>query len=147
LILFALGILFALETHLEVRILSRLWPLLLTSLGGGFVGIFYVRERREPFFLGIGVYLVSFSLLALYCSLTSWSRMAELWPLFIGFLGLSFLAIYLVSARELIYLFFIILFFSACFVFLLVFSISPHFWWILFFFLGLAVYVLGIERG
>jgi len=146
LFLFALGALFALEARLELRILSRLWPLLLTSLGGGFIGIFLERERREPFFLGIGVYLISFSLFALTCSFTSWRLMAELWPLFIGFLGLSFLALYLASPRHAIHLFFAILFFSVCALFLLVFSIAAHLWWILFFFLGLAIHVLAREQ-
>ena len=67
-------------------------PLLITSLGGGLVGIFHQRGRRESVFLGAGVYLICFSLLALYCSFTSWSRLAVLWPLFIGFLGVAFLA-------------------------------------------------------
>lgn len=146
LLLFALGVLFALESLLNVHILSRLWPLLIASLGGGFIGIFFQRHRRESLFLGIGVYLVCFSLLALYCSFAGWNRMAVLWPLFLGFVGVSFLALYLLFARELIYLFLIVLSFSACFVFLLVFAISGHLWWLLFFFLALAVYVLGIER-
>lgn len=141
--LIVLGILFGLETYLNIRILSSLWPLLLTSIGGGFIGIFYKREKREAIYLGIGIYIICFSIIALYCNFTSWGKLGVLWPLFLGFAGLSFLITHLFYRRAKVYLLLSAMLFSIMIIFFLVFSISHNFWWLIFILLGISILITG----
>jgi len=140
-ILISLGIIFGLETLLKFQILYNLWPLILTNLGAGFISIFFKRERRDSIYLGIGVYIICFSILAFYCNFQTWEKLSVLWPSFIAFIGISYLFIYLFFARHPIYLFMIILFLSVSLVFFIVFSVNSKYWWIIFIFLGIAAFV------
>ena len=137
--LILLGILFGLETYFKVSILYKLWPVMLTSLGGGFIGIYYKRRRSEVTYLILGIYIVCFSILAQYYNFTSWSKLAYQWPVFIGFAGLSFLITYLFYSRNRIYLFSAAFFFSVMLIFFLVFSVSKFYWWLIFIFLGISI--------
>jgi hypothetical protein len=134
-----LGVLFGLETYFKVSVLYKLWPVMLTSLGGGFVGIYYKRRRSEVTYLILGIYIVCFSILAQYYNFTSWGKLAYQWPVFIGFAGMSFLITYLLYSRNRIYLFSAAFFFSIMLIFFLVFSVSKFCWWLIFIFLGISL--------
>ncbi|MBN1114621.1 MAG: hypothetical protein JXA66_04715 [Oligoflexia bacterium] len=138
--LFMLGILFAVETYYNYLILNKLWPVILTSLGGGFIAIFFKRKKREPFYLASGVYIICFSILALVCNFTNWD-LTRVWPVFIGFIGISQLALYVFHTRHRLYLFMMFVFFSISVVFYLVFTVSYKFWWTMLFMLGFAMLI------
>ncbi|HOK40367.1 MAG TPA: hypothetical protein PLD27_04935 [bacterium] len=137
-----LGLLFGVETYLNYYFLYKLWPLFITILGAGFVGIFYKREKREAIYLGIGSYLIAFSFLALYCNFFSWVHLSFLWPLFIFFFALSFLSIYFLFAKHIIFLFAFLFFLSISLLFFVVFSISGKLWWLIFIFIGSSILIL-----
>jgi len=141
--LIILGALFGLEANFHIRILSRLWPLLLTSIGAGFIGIFYKREKREAIYLGLGIYVICFSIMALYFNFTTWEMLSFLWPLFLGFAGISFLITYIFYRRDKVNLFLAAILFSITIIFFLVFSISHNFWWFIFILLGVSILITG----
>jgi hypothetical protein len=138
LLLTGLGVLLAIDTLADLSFIYKLWPLLITSLGGGFLGIYVQRCRHEAVYIGVGTYLLGFSGLALYCNFTSWAQMADLWPLFVGFLGLSFCLAYLFGKRSRVLLLPGLLLISLTAVFFFVFAVSVHLWWTAFILAGLS---------
>lgn len=138
-----LGLIFATETFFKIRILYKVWPVIITILGMGYIGIFYKRESREGFFLGIGVYLILFSFLALYCNFTSWKQLSFLWPLFVVFLGISFIAIVIFKLKNKLLLFLGLIMVSISITFFLTSSIHSKFWWSILIFLGISILVMG----
>ena len=137
---FFLGALFAVETYYNYMILYKLWPLIVASLGGGLITIFFKRKRREPIYLASGTFFICFSVLALVCNFTSWN-LSELWPLFVGFIGVSQLILYIFYAHHKVYLFLTFLFLSISIVLFLVFTITYKFWWLIFILLGLTIII------
>lgn len=138
-----LGIAFAVESRLRFHILYKFWPLVIISLAGGFAGIYIRRNRREFFFLAISVYLALFGLLALYLNFTAWNQLSFLWPLFIGFLGLSSLFVFILHSRNRMYLFLSLFMLSMSTIFFLVFYLSGQLWWLTFILLGFSILVTG----
>lgn len=137
------GLVFALETHFRVHVLYRLWPLVLTIWGAGFIGIYTHRERRDAMFLGIGIYIILFSAISQYFSFAGWGAISRLWPAFIGFLGITFLLIYGFHKRQRIYLLLGMFLSSMAMVFSLVFALSWTLWWTTFVFVGVSILVGG----
>ena len=139
----ALGLIFALESFAGYSHLVKLWPLILTSTGAGFIGIYCKRERREALFLGVGVNFILFSLFFLHCNFSSWGSVADLWPLFIMFPGLSFIVVYVFQDRHKLYFFLGLTLVSISLVFFLVFWWSSQLWWTIFFLLGISFFLIG----
>jgi hypothetical protein len=139
LILIVLGLLFAVDSYVGAAIVWRLWPLMITIMGVGFLGIFARRESREAPYLIVGVYLICFSALALYCNFTTWAVLAALWPLFVGFLGLSLLAAFIWHRRNRRTLLMGLLLASLAAGFFFVFSISGGLWWTIFVLAGASI--------
>lgn len=136
-----IGALLAVDSLLHLAFLYRLWPLIITLLGIGFIGIFQQRIRKEPPYLAIGVYLICFSGLALYCSLTTWAALGRLWPLFIVFLGLSFLASFYWHKTKRVLLLLGLLLSSIGVAFYFIFTIDPHLWWTIFLLGGISILI------
>ncbi|MBN2449646.1 MAG: hypothetical protein JXR77_04615 [Lentisphaeria bacterium] len=144
-LLLAIGILLGADALLGLRFVYRLWPLLITVLALGLLGIYHKSRRRMPAFLAAGTYLLCFSVLALHCSLTSWGAMAHLWPLFIAFLGFVFLALYGIhSARRFSLLAGCLLLSLAAVFGILRFWGGQH-WWTAFLLAGISI--LLVEKG
>jgi len=146
LLLIVVGVLLAVDTLADLFFIYKLWPLLIASLGGGLLGIYVRRSRREAIYVGIGIYLLGFGGLALYCNFTSWTRMADLWPLFVGFLGLSFCLAYFLGKRSRVLLLPGLLLISLTAVFFLVFAVSVHLWWTAFILAGLSFLISDKTR-
>lgn len=142
----ALGLIFALESLAGYSHLVKLWPLIIASMGAGFIGIYHKRERRESLFLGVGVNLIFLSLFFLYCNFNSWGIVASLWPLFIMFPGLTFLLVYIFQDHSKLYLLLGLTLLSISIVFFLVFSLSAQLWWTIFFFLGISFFLIGFDK-
>jgi hypothetical protein len=114
----------------------RLWPLLVTVLGIGFIGIYSQRSRRESGYVGLGSFFIGFSMLALYCNFTSWGDLSHLWPVFIALTGVSMVLGFLLGSRRSAVLLTGLLFISLSIVFYLVFNLDHHFWWLSFILTG-----------
>ena len=146
LMLVVMGLLFGVDTLAGIAVIWRLWPLLITILGIGFVGIFARRGRREATYLAVGVYLICFSGLAIYCSFTTWTALAWLWPLFIAFMGLTLLAVVTFCRRGRLMLLLGLLLVSLSAVFFFVFALSPAYWWVIFVLAGISILIAERAR-
>ena len=122
------GLLLILESYGVVRGLWRLWPVFPFILGSGFLLLWARQNRRDTALMGIGVYLVCCALLFFLLNYTSWSRLGDLWPLFIGFLGLAFLGPVVSGSGSRILLPIAFGLLLICGVFLLVATVDPRLW-------------------
>ena len=86
------GVVLILESYDYLEGIWRLWPIFPLILGIGFILLFFNRGRADAALLGIGTYLVCCGAFFFFLNVTTWALLAHLWPLFIGFMGLSFLA-------------------------------------------------------
>jgi hypothetical protein len=145
-LLAVIGVALAIDTILNLSVLYKLWPLLLTMLGAGFVGIYVRRARHESIYIGIGVYLIGFSILALYCSFTSWAALASLWPVFIGLLGLSFCFGHFFGRPRPSILLAGLLLISLAAVFFFIFTLSHRLWWTVFVLAGISFLIFDRVR-
>jgi len=138
-----IGIVFAVETFFDVRIVHKLWPLITVVLGSGLVNIFFLRRKRDVIFFSAGSYLVMFSLLAFYLNFTSWTYLADLWPLFIAFAGMSFLFVFGLKSSSRLYLLLGLFLISFSIAFFIMLSVSTKYWWTIFFLSGLSILAAG----
>lgn len=122
------------------------WPLTVTLAGAALVVAGAGRGRYGQGFIGTGVYLILTSFLFLYLNLTSWSRMGDLWPLFIGFLGVAIFVSGEGFRRRgaLLALSVALVFLSLTF--FLVFSIEARLWPISLLLFGISLLFLGRDR-
>ncbi|MEW6071977.1 MAG: hypothetical protein AB1726_05180 [Planctomycetota bacterium] len=146
LLLIGIGLLLAIDTLAGLYVLHKLWPLLVTLLGVGFLGIYIRRSRRESEYVGIAAFLLGSSAVAMYCSLTTWTALATLWPLFIGVLGASFLAGFAFGGRSPLPLLIGLLLISLCAVFLFVLAIDVRLWWMALVLAGASFLVFARAR-
>ena len=140
-LLIVIGILIALDSMLKISVIPKLWPLLITMLGTGLIGIFIKRKTSGSFYLAAGEYLVCFSGLAFYFNFTSWNQISSLWPLFILFLGIVFLTLFLVNRQKRFLLLVSLLLLSVSIFFLFVFSLDIQFWWSIFILTGISLLI------
>lgn len=141
-----IGILLAIDSIAGRSFIYKLWPLITTILGIGFIGIYTRRARREALYIGVGTYIVGFSGLALYCSLTTWAALATLWPVFICLMGTSFLFGYFFGNRRPVHLLTGLLFISLAVLFYSVFGQNHKLWWIVFICAGISFLVFDKVR-
>ncbi len=140
-ILITIGILIALESFFKLGIVFKLWPVLTLILGGGLIGIYKQRKTTGLLFLGSGEYLILFSILALYCNFTSWSRMSFLWPLFIIFMGVVFFTLYGADRKKRSFLFLGLVLISLSIFFYLMFKVDLQYWWSIFILVGISILI------
>jgi hypothetical protein len=140
------GLLLAIDSALSLSVVPRMWPLLVTALGIGLVGMYHRRRGREPAFLAAGAYLICFSLLALYCSFTSWASLVKLWPLFIAFAGVALIAHSRLSRQRRSSLLLGLLLLSVAATFIVVLAAGPGYWWVLLVLIGGSILVSETRR-
>ena len=136
------GVLFLLENYDIISGIFNLWPIFPLFLGWGLTLIFLKRGRKDLVALGAGVYLICFSLLAFYFNLTSWTTIADTWPIFIGFLGITFLIVAYFDRRRAIYL---LIGIFLCFLyanFVLIFTVDVRLWPISLVLLGVCIFLV-----
>jgi hypothetical protein len=141
-----MGAVLAIDTLTDLTFIYRLWPLVVTVLGVGFIGIYVRRARREAVYIGVGVYLVGFSGLALYCSLTTWAALASLWPVFIALMGASFVFGYFFGDRHPAMLLAGLLSISLAALFYTLFSLNQRLWWSIFILAGISFLIFDKTR-
>jgi hypothetical protein len=140
-LLFVIGALLGIDSVLHLSFMYKLWPLVITMLGIGFIGIFKTRDRREALYLTVGIYLTCFSGLALWCDFSGWGSLKTLWPLFVAFLGIAVTSAYVLCRKKPTWLLIGLLLISTAVVFFLVFSISHDLWWSVFLLAGMSVWI------
>jgi hypothetical protein len=140
-LLLVVGALFALDASLNLSVVYKFWPVLVATMAVGLMGIFLKGNARLPMFLAAGVYLLCFSGLALFCNFTSWTAMADLWPLFIAFLGAAFVALFCFQRSRPVCLLAGLLLVSVSVVFFLTLNVSGRLWWTSFLLAGLSILV------
>lgn len=144
--LFIIGILFALDSYLGISLFLNLWPVLVLILGIGFIGIYSKGKRRGFTYLVIGIYMILFTFLALYCNFTSWALLSIYWPIFITFLGIVVIAIFIYRQTSRVMLFLGLLLIFLSFYFFIVFSIGNNAWWTIFILVGLSILLSRIKK-
>lgn len=122
------------------------WPLTVTLAGTALIVSGKGRGRYGHGLVGTGVYLVLTSFLFLYLNVTSWSRIADLWPLFIGFLGVAIFVSGEGWRRRGVLLFLSAMFVVLALIFFLVFSVEGRLWPISLILFGISLFFLGRER-
>jgi hypothetical protein len=141
-----IGALLAIDAFADLSFVYRLWPLLSVVLGVGFIGIYVRRARREAVYMGVGVYAIGFSGLALYCSFTSWASLSTLWPVFIVLMGVSFLFAFFYGNRNPAMLLAGLLFISLAVLFYSLFGLNHRLWWIVFILAGISFFIFDKVR-
>jgi len=121
------GVILLLESYGIVEGISRLWPVFPCILGIGFI-LLFARKRSDITLLIIGTFLVWVSLLFFFLNFTAWRLLADLWPLFVLFLGFSFLAPVLWVGKRGVFVPLAIILIILGAAFLLVFTIDPRLW-------------------
>lgn len=144
-LLLVIGLVSAVDSLLQLSVVHKLWPLLVVALASGLLGIFVKSGRRAPVFLATGTYLLCFSVLALCCTLTSWALLAVLWPLFITFLGLVFLALFQFHSARRFNLLAGLLLVSLSAVLGVLVTLGAKYWWTAFVLAGLST--LAAEKA
>ena len=139
---FLVGVLLLLGNYNVIPKLDRLWPVFPLFLGSGLGLLYFNRGRKDLVALGLGVFLVCFSILAFYYNFTSWAAISSTWPLFLGFAGISFLVVaYFGNSRPIVFLIGIFLCFL-CLVFILVFTVDLRLWPISLVLLGICIFII-----
>jgi len=141
-----MGAILAIDSITERTVMYKLWPLLCTISGIGFIGIYQQRSRREASYIGVGSFLIELSALFMYCNFTSWSILGTLWPLFIGMIGVAMIAGFVFGNRSPILLLSSLLFLSLATVFFLVFSFNHRLWWSIFILAGCSFFIFDKAR-
>jgi hypothetical protein len=145
-LLAVIGGILAVDTMTNLTVLYKLWPLFCTTLGIGFIGIYLQRSRREAVYMGVGIFFIGFSALALYCNFTSWGMLVTLWPAFLFLLGISMVLGFFFGNRQPVLLLNGLLFISISIVFYLVFSLSSRLWWSVFILSGCSFFIFDKVR-
>jgi hypothetical protein len=143
------GVLLLGENYGVLPAVHNFWPLASGALGAGFL-LLYRSGKLESLLVGIGTYLICFSVLALICNYTSWRILKHAWPLFIGFLGISMLSIFFFARRQYLYLSLGSGLIMLALVFFFVFSVDPLLWPLSLIMFGISVLLLNyfrIKRG
>ena len=138
----AIGGLLILENYGYIRGVYNLWPVFPLILGIGFYMLYRDRGKKDLLLLAIGIYLIQFSVLAFYENYTSWSNMIYLWPFFVGFLGVSFLSIYVSTGKGIIFFHLAVLLIGLCVVFFLIFSVDYRLWPISLILFGISILLI-----
>lgn len=133
------GAILTLENYHVIPGISINWPVLLLILGMGFVLLFFER-KKEPI-IWIGSFLLFISIFFYYLNFTSWKSLAHLWPVFLGVIGLSFLAT-AIFTRKRIFAYLAILFITIFLALYLVFTISLKLWPMSLFIFGISLLII-----
>lgn len=137
-----IGLLLILENYGYINGIYNLWPVFPLVLGIGLYLLYVDRGKKDSIVLAMGVYLIQFSILAFYENYTSWSTMSHLWPFFVGFLGVSFLSIYLSTGKGIIFFHLSVFLIGLCVVFFLIFSVDYRLWPISLILFGISILLI-----
>jgi hypothetical protein len=136
------GSVLTLENFHVISGISRHWPLVLMLAGAGFLLLFFKDMRFDPALVWIGTFLLPLGGFFYFLNFTSWKHIAHLWPLFLGFVGISFLAT-TIFAKSRIFLYISIMFVMLFSALWLVFTVSLRLWPLSFIIFGLSLLLIN----
>jgi hypothetical protein len=137
-----IGALLLLQNYNVIPNINKLWPIFSLFLGWGLGILYFKRGRKDQIALGMGVFLICFSIMAFYYNFTSWVAISGTWPLFLGFAGISFLVVaYFANSHPIVILIGVFLCFL-CFVFILVFTVDLRLWPISLVLFGICIFLI-----
>ncbi len=125
--LMAVGTVLTLENLGLVGGVSRHWPVFALMLGGGFLLLYKNRMETDAALLWLGTFILSAGLFFYFLNFTSWRLLGRLWPVFLGLVGLSFLAVGLARGIRMFNLF-AVAFIGLFLTFTMVFAVSLKLW-------------------
>jgi hypothetical protein len=135
------GSLITMENYSIIQGVTFHWPLLLLIFGIGFIMLFFERKKNDPVLIWLGSFQITLSFLFYYLNATSWKNLVSLWPIFLGIVGISFLALAVLSKKTL-FIYFAGSFLALFIIFTLVFSISARLWPLSFVVFGLSLLII-----
>lgn len=121
-----IGTAIILENYSLITGAIKLWPLLVLTIGAGFVMLFFER-KPDPALLWIGSFLIFLAILFYCLNCFSWSKLSTLWPIFLGIIGLSFLVTD-IFVKNAIFLYLAFLFIALFLTFYFIFAVSLKMW-------------------
>ncbi|MBN2543410.1 hypothetical protein JXI42_11150 [bacterium] len=139
------GIVLTMENLYVFKGFSVHWPIFLAIVGCGFVMLFYRKSRDDVVLLWLGTFVLLLGAFFYYLNYTSWESLENLWPVFLGLIGISFLSIGIIK-KNLIFNIFAISFIALYLIFTMVFSLSTRLWPMSFVIFGTALLVLEYLR-
>jgi hypothetical protein len=140
------GSLITMENYSIIQGVTFHWPLLLLIFGFGFVMLFFERKRSDPVLIWLGTFQITLSILFYFLNATTWKNLVSLWPVFLGIVGVSFLAV-AIFWRKMLFIYFAGSFLALFIIFTLVFSISSRLWPLSFVVFGLSLLIIDqIDR-
>ena len=140
-IFIGVGFLLTLENLDLVDGLSVHWPLFVLIAGTGFVLLFYHRRKNDDFLVWLGSFMILLAVFFYYLNFTSWNQLSFLWPVFLGVVGFSFLAIGVIKKNRL-FGYVGIVFVGLFIVFTMVFTVSKHLWPTSFIVFGICLLII-----
>ena len=140
-IFIGVGVLLTLENMNIVDGISLHWPLFVLIAGSGFIMLFYQRNQNDDFLVWLGTFMVLLGLFFYYLNFTDWNHLSFLWPVFIGIVGFSFLAIGIIKKNRL-FSYLGIVFVGMFLIFTLVFTVSKQLWPTSFVVFGLCLLII-----
>ena len=137
------GALMLMDTYGYLGGVYKLWPVFPLILGVGLCLLYFKKQRFDFALLGIGTYFICISFFFLFLNYTSWSILVDAWPLFIGFLGLSFLAPVIFGKKRGIFIFLALFLIFLSSIFVLAFSANSKLWPISLVLFGICLLLVG----
>lgn len=122
------GLVLLLEGYGYLKGVYRFWPIFPFILGTGFILLFAKRLKNDFALLGIGIYTICVSIFFLILNFIGWQALSRLWPLFIGFLGLSFLGPIAFGKKRGVFVPIASFLILLCTFFILIFTIDSRLW-------------------
>jgi hypothetical protein len=141
-IFICVGILLTLENMDIVDGISLHWPLFVLIAGSGFIMLFYHRDKDDDFLVWLGTFMVLLGLFFYFLNFTNWNQLSFLWPVFLGIVGFSFLAIGIIKKNRL-FGYLGIVFVGMFLIFTLVFTVSKQLWPTSFIVFGLCLLIIN----
>ncbi|MFC1851081.1 hypothetical protein ACFL27_12880 [candidate division CSSED10-310 bacterium] len=136
------GILLILENYSLILGISKWWPIFPLLIGIGMGHLFVVRGLGDLVMIGMATYLVSVSIFFFYLNIVGWLRLKELWPVFIGLLGLSFLSVVAFGGGRRIYYFLSFFLIVLSIFFFVIFTVDTRLWPLSLILFGLSILIV-----
>lgn len=135
------GLVVTLQNYRILHGVTQHWPALLLVLGIGFILLFYQRRSGDVVLLWLGTFISGLGIFFYVLNFTRWSVLSHWWPIFLGLVGVSFLAM-AIQMRKALYAYFAAIFIAFFVILTLVFTVSIRLWPMSFVVFGLSLMVL-----
>lgn len=121
------GVVLTLENYSVLQGIHKLWPLMPLMIGAGFIFLFFHVRKQDAMLMWLGSFLACISIFFLCLNFTSWSSLAHLWPVFLGIVGLCFLAVS-IFIRKKVFIYLSVAFVALFLALYFVFTVSSKLW-------------------